>query len=189
MSVFLQQLIEHKKYIFISLTCFLITGILYGFYQYHHVSEDFQNFFQYLFYLNIEGYDNHYELYVLQNSLFIFLCTYLSTSYFGYIGISFLGFLKGIQISFSLYYVFSNIQMSFVYAILIIFELAIEIMLYLSMNIIFNHVSIYVFYVTFVTEQNFHMKSMLNYHLNGLIFALSLFFISLAFRIYFIPMF
>lgn len=189
MSVFLRHFIENKKYIVISLISFIVMGFMFGLYFYHHSSGSVQNFLQCLFYLNVEGYDNCYQLYVIQNGLFIFICTYLSTSYLGFLGIFFLNFVKGIQFSFSVLFVCSHIHMSFVICILILCEVIIEILFCIIMNVICSHISFYVAYVTFLTEQNFNIKSMMNYHLNALIIGLSFFFIALAFRIYVIPMF
>lgn len=189
MSVFLRHFLESKKNIVISLICFIVMGFIFGLYFHHQSSESVLLFLQRLFYLNIEGYENHYQLYVIQNGLFIFICTYLSTSYLGFLGIYFLCFLKGMQFSFSLIFILTHVHLNFVLVILILCEFIIEVFFCIIMNVICLHISFYVAYVTFLTEQNFNLKSMMNYHLNALIIGLSFFFIALAFRIYIIPMF
>ena len=92
MSVFLQRFIQNKKYILIAIGVTGLIGFLFGFYQYTHTQEPIQKFFHYLFYLNIESYTNHYQLYIIQSGLLIFICTYLSTSYVGQLGLLFITF-------------------------------------------------------------------------------------------------
>ena len=73
MSVFLQRFIQNKKYILIAIGVTGLIGFLFGFYQYTHTQEPIQKFFHYLFYLNIESYTNHYQLYIIQSGLLIFI--------------------------------------------------------------------------------------------------------------------
>ncbi len=189
MSIFLRRFVENKKYITISVFVLLISGFLFGLYQYNHTSDIMKNFFNYLFYLNVEGYENHYQLYLIQNILFVFICTYLSSSYFGHVGILFILFLKGIQLSFSCLYLFSTIPISIVILLLVILEIIIEISLCVVIGVYQIHISLYVTLITFYIEQNFNIKSMMNYRLNCLIASLIVFVISLAFRLYVIPLF
>lgn len=189
MSVFLRRFIDHKKYIIILLGTVFIMGFIFGFYQYSLTNQTIQDFLKNLFYLNSEGYQNQYQLYVIQGSLYILICTYLSSSYYGHLGLLFLVFIKGMQVSFSLMYVFSVVQVSFLLIIFLFIEIIIEIVLCFVLNITCMHISIYVTIVTFYIEQNFNMKSMMNYRLNNLILTLICFSIALAFRVYIIPMF
>lgn len=189
MSVFLRRFIENKKYILIAMGSVFICGICFGFYQYHVSSQMISHFFSRLFYLNVEGYDNTYQQYIIQNGIYILICTYLSSSYLGHLGLLFLLFLKGMQLSFSLLMVFLSLPFSFLTLLLILIEAIIEIALCISLNLTSIHISTYVTLVTFYTEQNFNIKSMLNYKLNCLIISLIIFSLSLAFRIYIIPMF
>lgn len=189
MSVFLRRFIDHKKYIIILLGTVFIMGFIFGFYQYSLTNQTIQDFLKNLFYLNSEGYQNQYQLYVIQGSLYILICTYLSSSYYGHLGLLFLVFIKGMQVSFSLIYVFSVVQVSFLLIIFLFIEIIIEIVLCFVLNITCMHISIYVTIVTFYIEQNFNMKSMMNYRLNNLILTLICFSIALAFRVYIIPMF
>ena len=129
MSVFLQRFIQNKKYILIAIVVTGLMGFLFGFYQYTHTQEPIQKFFHYLFYLNIESYTNHYQLYIIQSGLLIFICTYLSTSYVGQLGLLFITFLKGLQISFSLQYVLSVVQMNVIMVILMLCEILFEIII------------------------------------------------------------
>lgn len=189
MSVFLQRFLKNKKYILILFTVLYTMGFFYGLYQYHHSSQSIKDFFQHLFYLNIEGYENHYHLFLLQSGIYILICTYLSSSYLGIFGLLFLGFVKGLYISYSLTYVFLNIKWSFIIIVMIILELIIEILLCIIMNTGYIYLSIYVLYVTFFVEQNFNMKSILNYKLNIIIISLMLLSLSLMLRIYIVPLF
>lgn len=188
MSVFLRRFINHKKYIMICMICLMVCGFLFGFYQYHQGNVQMIDLLRYLFYLNVEDFSSHYQLYLLQNGLYIFLCTYLSSSYLGHIGLLLL-FLKGMQISISLIYVYISVKMTLILWVMILIEILLEIILCLCMNMMCIHISLNVAQVTFFIEQNFNMKSLLNYKLNCIIMSLILFFISLAFRQYIIPFF
>ncbi len=188
-SVFLRQFINHKKYIIILLGTVFIIGFFFGFYQYSLTNQTVKDFLKNLFYLNTESYQNQYQLYVVQGSLYILICTYLSSSYYGHLGLLFLMFIKGMQVSFSLMYVFSIVPVSFLLILFLLMEIIIEIVLCFVLNTTCMHISIYVTIVTFYIEQNFNMKSMMNYRLNNLILTLICFSIALAFRVYIIPMF
>lgn len=188
-SVFLRRFIDHKKYIIILLGTVFIMGFFFGFYQYSITNQTVKDFLKNLFYLNNESYQNQYQLYVIQGSLYILICTYLSSSYYGHLGLLFLMFVKGMQISFSLIYVFSTVQVSFLLILFLLVEVIIEIALCFVLNTTCIHISIYVTIVTFYIEQNFNMKSMINYRLNNLILTLICFSVALAFRVYIIPMF
>ena len=161
MSVFLQRFIQNKKYILIAIGVTGLIGFLFGFYQYTHTQEPIQKFFHYLFYLNIESYTNHYQLYIIQSGLLIFICTYLSTSYVGQLGLLFITFLKGLQISFSLQYVLSVVQMNVIMVILILCEILFEIIIVSIIVYIGLYISSYVTLVNFYIEQNFNIKSIL----------------------------
>lgn len=189
MSVFLRRFIENRKYIFIVLTVMLIVGIVFGFFEYQYCQDNIKNYFQYLYYLNQEKYTNHYQLYLIESGLYILICTYLSSSYFGHIGILFLTFLKGIQISFSLIYTLSLVQLDFLLILLIFIESLIEIVFIYVLSTMCIHLSLYVTLIAFYIDQNFNIKSALNYRLNCLIATLIIFSLSLAFRIYIIPLF
>lgn len=189
MSVFLQRFIQNKKYILIAIGVTGLMGFLFGFYQYTHTQEPIQKFFHYLFYLNIESYTNHYQLYIIQSGLLIFICTYLSTSYVGQLGLLFITFLKGLQISFSLQYVLSVVQMNVIMAILMLCEILFEIIIVSIIVYIGLYISSYVTLVNFYIEQNFNIKSILNYRLNFIIASLIVLTCSLAFRLYIVPLF
>lgn len=166
-----------------------IAGFGFGFYQYNQSTQLIKDFFHYLFHLNVDGYTNHYQQYVIQGGLYILICTYLSSSYLGHIGILFLLFLKGLQLSFSILYIISSLKFTFLIFLLLLIETFIEIALCFVMSLMCIYISIYVTQVTFFIEQNFSIKSMLNYKLNCFIFTLVIFSIALAFRVYIIPMF
>ena len=189
MSAFFHRFIEKKKYLFISMIIVLSMGVIFGFYEYQQVSNQIQNFFNKLFYLNVEGYSNDYQMYIIQNGVFILICTYLSTSYIGYFGLLLMSFLKGIQLSFSLFYVFSTVPLSIIIVLFVVLQLIIELAFILSIVYMNMYISIYTKIVTFFVEQNFNFKSIMNYQLNSLIISLVLFCGALALRMYIIPMF
>lgn len=189
MSIFLRRFINNKKYIIIMLITTLLMGFFFGLYQYQLTNESTKSFLSHLFYLNDEAFTQNYQYYVIQNGLYILLCTYLSTSYLGCAGLLFLSFLKGIQFAFSILFFNSSISIRFVAVVLIIVEVLIELLFYLFINTICLHISFYVTYVTFLEKQVFDIKNMMNYHLNCLIGTLLIFLLSLVFRAYIIPMF
>lgn len=189
MGVFLRRFIEQKKYIILCCTIVFILGCIFGFYQYNISSQTVKDFFKGLYYLNVQNYQNNYQMYLIQNGLYLIICTYLSSSYIGSIGILFLLFCKAIEISFSLFFVFTTVPVSFLMILFVIMETLIEIALCMFVSYMCMHISSYVGLVTFYIEQNFNTKSMLNFQLNTLIGALIIFTISLCFRLYFIPLF
>lgn len=189
MSVFLQRFIQDKKYFLIVITTTIIMGFLFGFYQYKHTQPMIQQFFHSFFYFNIENYQNHYQLYLIQSGIMIFICTYLSTSYMGQIGLLFICFLKGLQISFSIQYVVMNVQIQFMIILLMLCEIILELMIVYVITYIGLYISCYVTLVNFYIEQNFHIQSILNYRLNFIIATLIILTLSLAFRLYVVPLF
>ncbi len=186
MDFFLHKLINHKKYLFIMFCCILSISFLYGLYEYQFCSLPIKGFFETLFILKKE--QNEYPLYLLQNTIFIFLNTYLSSSYLGFLGIFFLLFLKGIQISFSFIYIINQIKLTPLLILLTILELLCEIIL-LFITILPNVLlSLQTLLVTFYMEDNFDYKNIFNYKLNIIIIILIVFIISLFMRIYLIDM-
>ena len=189
MSVFLQRFIQNKKYLLLLITITIIMGFLFGFYQYKNTQPGIQQFFHFLFYFNIENYENHYQLYLVQSGMMIFICTYLSTSYIGQMGLLFICFLKGLQISFSIQYVVMNVQIHFMMILLMLCEIILELIIIYIIIYIGLYISSYVSLVNFYIEQNFHIQSILNYRLNFMIAALIFLTLSLAFRLYVVPLF
>lgn len=189
MSAFLHRFINHKKYIIIVLSVMFIMGVCFGFFEYYHCQDGIKNQFQYLFYLNNEKYMNQYQLYLIQSGLYILICTYLSSSYFGHLGILMLVFVKGVQLSFSIVYVLSIVQLDFLIVFLLFIESIIEMIFIFVLSTMSVHLSVYVTLISFYIDQNFNIKSIMNYRLNCLIAALIIFSLSLAFRIYIIPLF
>lgn len=189
MGVFLRRFIEQKKSIILSCIIVFGLGLGFGFYQYNSSSQTIKDFFNSLYYLNVENFQNNYQPYLIQNGLYLMICTYLSSSYIGTVGILFLLFCKAVQISFSLFFVFSTVPISFLTVLFVVIETIIEIMMCMFMSYMSIHISTYVGLVTFYIEQNFNTKSMLNFQLNMLIGSLIMFTISLCFRLYFITLF
>lgn len=189
MEAFLRRFIESKKYIYFIMIFIFFVGVIYGYFAYQFSSSSIINFLKKLFYLNNEQYSNDYQLYFIQNCLYILICTYLSSSYIGHLGILFMVFIKGIQIIFSLIYVFSIIEIQLLTILLIIIEILIEIIFIFMICSMSIYLSLYVTFITFYIEQNLHLKNTINFRLNYLIAVLLIFSLSLAMRLYFIPLF
>ena len=189
MNVFLRRFLSDKKYILYMITVVFVLGLVFGLYEYSNCQTGIKDVFQNLFYINHEKYTNRYQLYLIENGFYIFVSTYLSTSYLGHLGMLFLVFLKSIQISFSLIYVFSIIPFQFLYLFLILLEMLMEIVILYIGAYMAIYLSSNVTFITFIHEGNLHIKNTLNYRLNYLIYILIAFSLSLALRIYFIPLF
>ncbi len=189
MSVFINHLIQYKKYSMIILFIVFICGFFFGFYQYSYTQDTVTHYLQTLFYLNHDEYINYYTIYLYENILFIIICTYLSSSYLGAFGILIMLFLKGLQVSFSLIYVINSVTLTMIIVFLLMIEICIEIIFIFILSIHCIHISLYVAYVTFFSKQQLSMRSILNYLLNYLIITFIILTISLCFRIYLIPLF
>lgn len=189
MSHFLDRYINDKKNISISVMTVMIIAFLFGFFYYSYSSQYIKDFFQNLFYINHEKYTNQYQLYFVQNILYMIISTYLSSSYFGQFGVLFLVFMKGLQLSFSLIYVFSIVEINILLIIILIIEMIMEIGFVIINSYFSIYLSSYVTLLTFYLEKNFNFKNMMNYLLNYFIIALILFSVTLAFRVYIVPLF
>ncbi|MCD7950870.1 MAG: hypothetical protein LUG12_11525, partial [Erysipelotrichaceae bacterium] len=187
MSVFINRLLQQKKNSMVVIFIVFICGFFFGFYQYHHTQNIILNYLQNLFYFNIAQYTNQYSLYLYENILLIVICTYLSSSYLGTLGILLILFIKGIQISFSLINILNTLTLSVLIIILLIVEISLEIFFIFILSFHCVHISLYVTYVTFFAKQQLDFKNILNYLLNSLIIVFIILTISLCFRIYFIP--
>jgi len=189
MSVFLRRFLENKKMIFMMICIVFGLAIVFGFFVYDFTNQNIKSFLDKVFYLEYDQYINNYQLYLIFNVLYILVCTYLSSSYMGYIGILFFVFIKGIQISFSFIYTFSVVDIQLLVVLLLIIEFLLEILFVFVVSGMAIYLSIYVCLIAFYLEQNFHIKNVINFRLNHLIVSLLLLSISLALRLYFIPLF
>ena len=180
MNFFLHKILNHKKYLTIVFFTLLLSGILFGLYEYQYCSNNIISFFRTLFFVKKE--QTEYSLYLIQNILIIFFVTYLNSSYIGFIGAFFIVFLKGIQISFSLIYILS-FNLSPLLILIVIIQLLLEIILLLLLFFPNVLLSIQTLIVTFITEDNYNFKSILNYNLNSLIIILIVFVVSLLIRV------
>lgn len=180
MNFFLHKLINHKKYLIIIFFTFLFSGVLFGLFEYQYCSKQVISFFKTLFFINKE--QTEYSIFLIQNIIIIFLFTYLNSSYLGFIGILFLVFLKGIQISFSFIYVLS-FDLTPISVFLILLQLFFELLFLLLLFFPNITLSFQTLIVTFFIEDNFNGKSIMNYNLNSIIFVLIVFIISLLIRV------
>lgn len=181
MNFFLHKLMNHKRYLFIIFFTIIFAGFLFGLYEYQSCSNQIREFFQCLFVLKKE--QNEYPIYLLQNTVIIFMNTYLSSSYIGFIGILFIIFLKGLQVSFSIMYVLT-LSLKPLSILFVIIQLFFEILLLIISSFPNILLSLQTFIVTFLIEDNFDYKNILNYKLNSIICVLIIFIISLLIRVY-----
>ena len=86
-------------------------------------------------------------------------------------------------------YVVMNVQIQFMIVLLMLCEMILELMIVYVITYIGLYISSYVTLVNFYIEQNFHIQSILNYRLNFIIATLLLLTLSLAFRLYVVPLF
>lgn len=189
MSVFLRRFINNKKYILLFISIVFIIGFIFGFIIYNLCNQSIKDCFEHVFYLNNKLYTNYYQMYLIQNALFILINTYLSTSYYGWIGILFVVFIKAVSLSFSIIFVFTQLEISFIILLILLIEFLVEILFLSSISIMTIYLSLYATLVSFCLEENFNIKSILNYSLNYLIISLIIFSLSLALRLYLIPLF
>jgi len=172
---------NHKKYLFIVFFTILFIGFLFGLFEYQYCSNQIKSFFQTLFIIKKE--QDEYPIYLLQNTVILFLNTYLSSSYLGFIGILFIVFLKGIQIAFSFIFIFTlSIEPTSI--LLIILQLIFEVLFLITSSFTNILLSLQTLIVTFLIEDNFDYKNILNYKLNGIIGVLIILIISLLIRVY-----
>ncbi len=187
MRSLIRRCLNQKKYIVISMTIFFVMGLIFSFFQYDTFSENLLPYFNNLFYFKSTENLSMYQLYVVESIVVIVICTYLSTSYLGFVGLGSVLFLKGIQLGISIQYIFLTESFGFVMFLIMLAEIIIECLYFVPiyMNI---HLSLYVMYTTFCIEQTISGKNLFNYLLNILIASLVVFMLTLAFRIYVIPL-
>lgn len=183
MNFFLHKLINYKKYIFIIFFTVFSFGFLFGLFKYQNCNKNIVNFFNTLFIVNNDKLI--YYSYLYQNIIYIVLATYLSTSYLGIFGISFLIFLKGIQYSFSIINLFS-LKLTPMLILLIIIQFLIELIFIILIFIPNFQLSIQTLIISFFMKDNFNYKSILNYNLNNIIIEIITLIISLSIKIYII---
>lgn len=185
MNFFLYKIINNKKHTLIIYFTVILFGFLFGLIKSNSSNNELIGFFQTIFY--VDDNQQKYQLYLYQNIFYIFINTYLSTSYIGFFGISFLLFMKGIQLSFSFLYLL-NISYNQIIIFIIIIEFLLEILItFISFAANFK-ISLQNIPITFLSKDNYNHKSVLNYHLNNLILVLFILVISLLVRMYLIDL-
>ena len=80
-------------------------------------------------------------------------------------------------------------KLDFLTILLVFIEIILEIIFIYILSFMSLHLSLYVTLITYYIDQTFNMKNIINYRLNCLIATLIVFSLSLAFRIYVIPLF
>ena len=188
MKTFFMHLLDNKRLIFLSISIIFVLSYVFGMFWYSNTNDFFKSLFQHLFYLNISGYQNNYNLYMIANSLFIIFSTYLSTSFAGFIGSLFLIFLKSLQLSFSFIFVFVELEFSLSLLFLVFIQFIGEILFIYIISYMTINFSIYNMLITFFIKENFNHNSIINFILNYLIVCLVMLSILLMFRIYLVPL-
>ena len=187
MRTFFSRILDNRKMIFLSISIILFVSFIFGFIWYPHTNDMFKDLLEHVFYLNDSNYQNQYILYLIENGLFIILSTYLSTSFIGYFGSLWLVFVKGIQLSYSLVFVFKTLESSFILVVFIFVQILLELIFIYVVSYMSINFSIYNLLITFYIKENFEYKLILNYILNFLIVSLVILSVLLMFRIYVVP--
>lgn len=183
MNFFIYKLINKKRYSFIAFITIFLIGSIFGFIEYNYCNNDIITFFQTLFY--VEQNQMKYRTYLYQNVFYIFISTYLNSSYIGFFGISFLLFLKGVQFAFSFVNMIS-FQFSSGVILIIILEVMIELLFILILFVPNFQLSLQNILVSFLSKDNYNYKNVLNYNLNTIIVSIVVFIMSLFVRLYLI---
>ena len=161
--------------------CGLIFGAIYYFYGLPSII-DMGNT---VFFYNLEGHTNDYNLYIIMTSVYIIASLLVSTSFIGCFLNSFIIFTKSMQISIGTIYLFAHvhIQAAEIFTCYVP-QLLIEIVLMYIISIITLKLSLNSFMVAFVIRDNFNSKKIINYILDYIMIILILLTASMLFRVY-----
>lgn len=187
MRFFTIKMNDQRKYILLYCSILFFSSILFGSYLYFNTSDWLHIYATKLFFINGIDYTDYYDLYIISTSLFIVLSIICSTSFIGVFMNGFIIYTKGIQIIFSLLYVFLTFDISFsIFILQILPQLVLEILLIYVIAIICSKLSINTFLITFILKDNFKKSKIINYLLDYIILILILLFFSMSFRVYII---
>lgn len=164
-----------------------IFGFIFGCIYYFYGDKDIIGMFGKLFFVNKEGYSNDYDFYILVTSIYIAVSLFVSTSFVGTLFDSFIIFTKGMHISIGTIFLFNDIHISVSDAFLSYFpQLLLEVVIIYVISIITLRLSINSFRVSFIINDNFNTKKIINYILDYLIIILILLTLTMLFRVYLI---
>lgn len=168
MNVFYMSKI--KKLCLISNIITFIAGLIFGFIYYNMSNDIIRSLLNQLF-------TNNTNYYIISGIIFIFINTYLSSSYVGFIGSGFIVFLKAIQISYSLIYINEKSEFTIFIFLILTLKIILEIFFVLSSTIQFQELSCYIYYILYNNNKKISLRSTLNNQLNIVIYCLLILFI------------
>ncbi|MFV0395310.1 MAG: hypothetical protein ACK5LC_13100 [Coprobacillaceae bacterium] len=161
----------------------IIFGSIYYFYGWSSIVETLRK----LFFISREAHVNDYNLYILITSIYILGSLFVSTSFLGIIFNSFIIFTKSMQISIATIYLFGEMQLSAAEIFTCYLpQMIIEVILIYVISIITLKLSLNSFMVSFVVQDNFNSKKIINYILDYLIIIMVILTVSMLFRVYLI---
>ncbi len=180
--------VNDKKFkitIFVSFT--FVFGIIFGCFHYFHGSDELINSLSQLFFITKEGHTNSIGYYLLVTGIYIGGSIICSTSYLGMILNSFIVFFRGLHISYALLFLFINVGVNAeTFILCLVPQIVIETIFTIFLTVICLKLSINTFMISFVVKDIFKGSRIIHYVLDYLIVILTIFSISMIFRIYFI---
>ncbi len=174
MNVFYMSKI--KKLCFLSCVIIMTSGICFGIFYYNKTPQNINMLLNQLFISNKNNY------YLISSLAFIFINTYLSSSYIGFILHGFSVFIKAIQITYSFIYVNNQIEFTIILFLLLIIQILCEIFFTITITIQCQELSLFVYYSLFQANEKLSLKKSLNNYLNIIIYSLIVLFICIFIR-------
>lgn len=176
-----------KAVIHIFAVSLFIFGVIFGSIYYFYGWPSIIDVLGKLFFVNREGVPNDYSLYILTTSIYILGSLFVSTSFLGVFFNSFIIFTKSMQISIATIYLFGEMQLSAAEIFTCyVPQLLIEVILIYVISIITLKLSMNSFMVSFIVQDNFNSKKIINYILDYLIIIMIILTASMLFRVYLI---
>lgn len=187
MSFFKAKFRSKKALIHIFAFSLFIFGVIFGSIYYFYGWSSIIETLEKLFFYSREGHINDYNFYILITSIYILSSLFVSTSFLGMIFNSFVIFTKSMQISIATIYLFGEVQISAAEIFTCYLpQLIIEVILIYVISIITLKLSMNSFMVSFIVEDNFNSKKIINYILDYLIIIMIILTVSMLFRVYLI---
>jgi hypothetical protein len=185
MSFFKARFKGKKGIIHIFAITIFICGIIFGCFYYFYGYSAIIDILEKLFFYRRKGYTNDYNLYILITSIYILGSLFVSTSFLGILFNSFIIFTKSMQISIATIYLFSKVHLTVIEIFTCyIPQVLIEIVLLYMISIITLKLSMNSFMISFIIEDTFNSKKIINYILDYLIIIMIILTVSMLFKVY-----
>lgn len=183
---FLNKFFRNEKLLIniFSLTLFIL-GIFFGIIFYFFGNENIVDICKYLFFSSDNKVTNNYHLYLTITSFYIFLSLIISTSFLGLLFNSFVIFSKGMQLANAtiLYFTLNAFNAKMLFLVFIP-QLFIELILIYVISIISIRLSLNCLTISFITNDVFNIRKIVNYILDYIIIILIIVTLSMAFKVY-----